>query len=141
MQPNPIAPAANNRFHPIVAVALQAISGLVLGVISAISGAGIGSRFFADEGDLVDRTIAGVNGALAFYPLGVALGVALSGRLVGRHAPFWAALVGAYLGTLALLPLLFLGLSADTRLLWIMMGLLGLIGALVVYNWQRRSTA
>jgi hypothetical protein len=127
------------RRLPLAAViALQAPGGLALGIGAAVIGAGIGSRFFAQEGDLVGLTIAGVNGALALYPLGAAIGLALSGRLLGRGAPFWKPLVGAYAGTLIWLPLLLLGARADARLLWALIGLLGLICALVAYHWRRR---
>jgi hypothetical protein len=127
------------RRLPLAAViALQAPGGLALGIGAAVIGAGIGSRFFAQEGDLVGLTIAGVNGALALYPLGAAIGLALSGRLLGCGAPFWKPLVGAYVGTLIWLPLLLLGARADARLLWALIGLLGLICALVAYHWRRR---
>jgi hypothetical protein len=138
MQPDTSLTPAGNGLPLAAVITLQAVAGLALGVGAAVLGAGIGSRFFAQEGDLVSLTIAGVNGALALYPLGLALGLALIGRLLGRRAPFWKPLVGAYAGTLIWLPLLFLGVRADARLLWVLIGMLGLIGALVVYHWRRR---
>jgi hypothetical protein len=138
MQPDTSMRPAGTGLPTALVIALQVLAGLGLGIGAAVLGAGIGSRFFAQEGDLVGLTIAGVNGTLALYPLGVAIGLALSGRLLGRGAPFWKPLVGAYVGTLIWLPLLWLGARADARLLWALIGLLGLIGALVAYHWRRR---
>lgn len=138
MQPDRSMTQPGGRLPLAAVIALQAIGGLALGIGAAVIGAGIGSRLFAEEGDLVGLTIAGVNGALACYPLGMALGLALIGRLVGRSAPFWKPLVGAYAGTLIWLPLLVVGVRADARLLWALIGFLGLLCALAAYHWRRR---
>lgn len=138
MQPDSSMTQQDGRLPLAAVITLQALGGLALGLGAAVLGAGIASQLFAQAGDLVGLTIAGVNGALAFYPLGLALGLALIGRLVGRSALFWKPLVGAYAGTLIWLPLLFLGVRADARLLWALIGLLGLICALAAYHWRRR---
>lgn len=81
-----------------VVLALQLIAGAGLGAACAYLGATIGWRLFAGDpagfGDIVAR----IGGIVLGYPIGVAGGVWLVGRLLGRRAPLWAAGLGAAAG-------------------------------------------
>lgn len=93
------SPTASRRpAHPAVIITLQSLAGAGLGAACAYLGATIGWRYFAGDpagfGDIVAR-IAGI---ILGYPIGVAAGIWLVGRLMGRPAPLWAAGLGAAAG-------------------------------------------
>lgn len=119
---------------------LEALGGLVLGALLAVAGSSLGSWLLANLPGSADQAIGGVIGALAGYPIGVALGVAGVGQLIGWRAPLWPTLLGAAVGTWAPLLALALGVRGDTRLLWGALALTGLIGALGAHILRRRGT-
>lgn len=123
-----------------LALVLQALGGLVLGALLAIAGSSLGSRLLAGMPGSVDQAIGGVIGALAGYPIGAALGVMWVGQLLGRRASLWPVLLGAAVGTWAPLLALALGLRGDTRLLWGVLALTGLFGALGAHAWRHHGT-
>jgi hypothetical protein len=125
---------------PIVLVA-QLVAGFALGAGMAYLGSVLGGLVVAADPAGFRDIVAMIGGVLIGYPLGVAGGVWLAGRLLGARGRVWATLLGAYGGVAVVLLAARLFVTGDFAVGWLLMIALGLAGACAGYHASGRRQA
>lgn len=138
-QPLPRRAASGRAPLPLVLVA-QLVAGFALGAGLAYLGSVLGGLLVgADPSGGFRDVVAMIGGVLVAYPLGVAGGVWLVGRLFGRRGCLWATTFGAYLGIGVVLLLARLLTTGYPAIGWLLMIVLGLAGACSGYHLSDRG--
>lgn len=130
---------APGRLPPALLLVAQLLAGFALGAGAAYLGSVFGGLLVATDPSGFRDIVAMIGGVLIGYPLGVAGGVWLVGRLLGARGRLWAAMLGAYLGVGAVLLITRLLVTGDFFIGWLLMIVLGLAGACVGYHMSGRG--
>lgn len=131
----------SDRAAPLaVALAAQLVLGLGLGIALGFIGLNIGGRFFAGDPSGLGDIVARVAGAMLSYPLGVALGVSLIGRLLRQPGAVWAAILGGYGGSGGVFIVAQIGLNGNFYLMWSLFVAFGLFAATAAYHLGARRS-
>jgi CubicO group peptidase (beta-lactamase class C family) len=103
--------SAPRRVPLYILLVAQLLAGFALGAGLAYLGFILGGLAVAADPAGFRDIVAMIGGVLIGYPLGVAGGTWLVGRLFGARGRLWATLLGAYLGVGAVLIALLIGLG------------------------------
>lgn len=127
-------PIGRGRAAFPVVLLVQGLVGVTLGAVLALAGSSLGAWYAASGIGAEHIELGGVLGAVAAYPLGVALGVGLTGRGLGYPGSMLAAAIGGVLGSGSLLLAAWLGLRSPPLVLWSAFALLGALGSIAAYH-------
>jgi len=114
------------------------VAGLLLARLGGLAGAALGRGSATEFGDLVGVIL----GVFVAYIVGVAAGIAITGRLLKQRGSFWLALLGSILGgVLVVLLAEPLRLNQSTATLSFALFFASLALALIGYNlrWARNE--
>jgi hypothetical protein len=133
--------SAPRRAPLAILLVAQLVAGFALGAGLAYLGSILGGLAVAVDPAGFRDIVAMIGGVLIGYPLGVAGGAWLVGRLFGAHGRLWATLLGAYLGVGAMLLAARLFVTGDFLIGWLLMIALSLAGACAGYHMSARGKA
>ena len=117
-----------------VLLVAQLMAGFALGAGTAYLGSVLAGLVVpADPSGGFRDSVVMIVGVLISYPIGVAGGVWLVGRLLGRRGRLWATVLGAYGGVGVVLLIARLLVTGDFAIGWFLIIVLGLVGSCAGY--------
>jgi hypothetical protein len=130
-------PTGRGRAAFPVVLLVQGLVGVALGAVLAVAGSSLGAWYAASGISAEHIELGGVLGAVIAYPLGVALGVGLSGQGLRYPGSLLGAAIGSVLGSGSLLLAAWLGLRSSPLVLWGVFALLGPLASIAAYHLAR----